>query len=603
MPHTITGPVVDPASAWRLVGDTDHLNRQAGNPPLTLAIHPDDHGFPELRGEILGPGPIRHQFSEVDLFWVSGQRFRQVRELDGQMLRRTSYEVTLAAEGGGVRPTIVMDVVPRNRWMGRVTDALTERGMKRWAALLEALPRPGEPAVDPPVRALTPGTLTALHRWKARGSPDALVDAVGDLYQRLRPRELRELRPFKLAERWGRDPREVLVGFLEATQAGAMELYWSVRCPRCQSGVAAADSLSNLADHGACPSCRITFAPDLESSVEVLFAAPRELRPAADQAFCTLYPAGRPEVLAMMILAPGAEERITVPLPAGTCRLGVGGSAPDQLFDVREGGADRWTWSALDPGGTVELRPGPTTLTLRNPTAHRARVDLSTTRRPDEGVSAALLATMPEYRERFGPVALAADVRIGVRAVAILFTDLTGSAALYHEQGDASAFRFVHEHFTLLDAAVHANQGVRVKTIGDALMASFHSPVDAVRAALQMLDAFDAWVQTYALTRRPGLKVGIHFGPAMAVHTDSAGLDYFGGTVNLAARAQGKAAGGAVVWTASIQSDRDVQELIRATGAAVIPFEAAIKGLPDPLTLYSLTPPAPRLPPGTGIAG
>jgi class 3 adenylate cyclase len=195
---------------------------------------------------------------------------------------------------------------------------------------------------------------------------------------------------------------------------------------------------------------------------------------------------------------------------------------------------------------------------------------------------------MPEYRDRFGPQILAADVRIGVRAVAILFTDLTGSAALYHEQGDAAAFRFVHEHFAILEAAVVGNQGVRVKTIGDALMAAFHSPSDAVRAATEMMEGFRKWVGSWALKRQPGLKVGIHFGPAMAVHTDGAGLDYFGGTVNLAARAEGKASGGVAVWTEAVQSDPGGLAFLQAGGRQAEPFLADVKGLPEPVTLYRL---------------
>ncbi|HNH47081.1 MAG TPA: adenylate/guanylate cyclase domain-containing protein, partial [Myxococcota bacterium] len=156
--------------------------------------------------------------------------------------------------------------------------------------------------------------------------------------------------------------------------------------------------------------------------------------------------------------------------------------------------------------------------------------------------------------------------------------------------GDASAFRFVHEHFAILARAVSANGGVSVKTIGDALMAAFHQPDQAVQAALQMLKDFDVWVASWALHRRPGLKVGIHYGPAMAVHTDTAGLDYFGGTVNLAARAQGKAEGGGVVWTENVQSEPLVQNLIKARGLEVQAFEAPVKGLPQPMTFHQTRP-------------
>ena len=64
----------------------------------------------------------------------------------------------------------------------------------------------------------------------------------------------------------------MLRSFLKATAVGVLELYWSVRCPRCSAGVSLLESLSNLADHASCSSCRIGFEPDLERTVQVLFA-------------------------------------------------------------------------------------------------------------------------------------------------------------------------------------------------------------------------------------------------------------------------------------------------------------------------------------------
>jgi class 3 adenylate cyclase len=207
---------------------------------------------------------------------------------------------------------------------------------------------------------------------------------------------------------------------------------------------------------------------------------------------------------------------------------------------------------------------------------------------PDAGrwLSAAWLSTMPEYRRRYGAQALAPDVRLGVRAVAVLFTDLTGSAAMYNLHGDATAFKLVHEHFGVLDAVLEQWGGARVKTIGDALMVTFVDPADAVSAAIAMQVDFQVWAAGLDMAEPPGLKVGLHFGPAMAVHTEQAGLDYFGGTVNMAARCEGKATRGDVVWTAAVESAPGVGDRVSAWGGGVERFTADIKGLPDPVVLH-----------------
>jgi class 3 adenylate cyclase len=75
---------------------------------------------------------------------------------------------------------------------------------------------------------------------------------------------------------------------------------------------------------------------------------------------------------------------------------------------------------------------------------------------------------------------------IGVRDLTLLFTDLKGSTELYDRIGDLNAYSQVQRHFErLLDVTVRHN-GAVVKTIGDAIMAAFVTPSDAVSAAIKM---------------------------------------------------------------------------------------------------------------------
>ena len=129
---------------------------------------------------------------------------------------------------------------------------------------------------------------------------------------------------------------------------------------------------------------------------------------------------------------------------------------------------------------------------------------------------------------------------LAVKRVAILFTDIKGSTALYDRIGDMKAFNLVRQHFGVLRDVIAANHGALVKTIGDAVMASFHEPLDAVRAALDMLAQIRRFNDS-AGEELITLKIGAHVGPCLAV-TLNERLDYFGRTVNLAARVQGLAA-------------------------------------------------------------
>jgi class 3 adenylate cyclase len=114
-------------------------------------------------------------------------------------------------------------------------------------------------------------------------------------------------------------------------------------------------------------------------------------------------------------------------------------------------------------------------------------------------------------------------------------TDLKGSTLLYEQIGDLNAFALVQQHFERLQAATVRHGGAVVKTIGDAVMATVAEPAAAVRAAIDMLNEIEAINHGF-----PGKqllrKIGRHRGASIAVTLNE--LDYFGQTVNVAARVQ-----------------------------------------------------------------
>jgi class 3 adenylate cyclase len=82
--------------------------------------------------------------------------------------------------------------------------------------------------------------------------------------------------------------------------------------------------------------------------------------------------------------------------------------------------------------------------------------------------------------------------------------------------------------------------------MGDAVMGAFFRLDDAAAAALGMQREIGAWCESQGIRPALVLKVGVHHGPAIAV-TSNDRLDYFGRTVNLAARLGAESAGGDVV--------------------------------------------------------
>jgi class 3 adenylate cyclase len=166
------------------------------------------------------------------------------------------------------------------------------------------------------------------------------------------------------------------------------------------------------------------------------------------------------------------------------------------------------------------------------------------------------LLNVQPFRDLFADQTLPPGESLKVKRVAFVFTDLRGSTAMYAREGDPKAYGWVREHFEVLFQAANRNRGVTVKTIGDAVMASFLTPADALRTCV------DAHHDMETLNSRLGLsgdaalsiRLGTHVGPCLSV-TLNERLDYFGATVNIASRVSHLSRGHDVILTEEMLAD------------------------------------------------
>jgi class 3 adenylate cyclase len=174
------------------------------------------------------------------------------------------------------------------------------------------------------------------------------------------------------------------------------------------------------------------------------------------------------------------------------------------------------------------------------------------------------------------------------RDLTFLFTDLTDSTAMYANVGDVAAFDLVRLHFDTLAEVAERNRGEIVKTIGDALMARFTDPADAVRAALEMFGSLERFNRENS--SELVLKVGIHRGDAIVV-SGRYRTDYFGQTVNVASRMLTVAAPGELVLSDAVWQGDHVAPLL--DGYAVREESATLKGVSGEVLVHRLRPHAP----------
>jgi class 3 adenylate cyclase len=389
--------------------------------------------------------------------------------------------------------------------------------------------------------------------------------------------ELQQIRPFELAALWGLDRRAVLGGFLHAARAGLFDLHWQTICPTCRVGSALHAGLSEVGTKSYCEACDAHFMVDFAANIEAVFQANPAVRPTTARVWCASSPWFRPHVFAVIEVAPGTTRDLGG-LPAEALVVHSGANHLAATLDGARGaelhlGAEVLTATPGEPGGV--LRVHNTSESTEQLVVERAAY------RPEAALGNELI-TLPEFHDLFAMDAPAAGVDLGVSSVAILFCDLTASTALYRDIGDGRAFAIINDHFNALAAIVEQHRGAVLKTMGDAVMAAFLSSSDAMAAAVEMIRA----VATLHAHHDMRLKVGMHEGPALAVRANQR-LDFFGTTVNLAARLQEEAEADQIVIAAALLDHPDIAALTQQAGS-LVHQRITPKGLP-PLPCVKLT--------------
>jgi class 3 adenylate cyclase len=301
-----------------------------------------------------------------------------------------------------------------------------------------------------------------------------------------------------------------------------------------------------------------------------------------------------------MEIGPGEKAQLSLTLPAEFVILFEPVTHFAHFIDVKgEPTKERQNLSLIfnkahSPTVTTEMRPGPVRIAMENKSDARALPtvwvaahhlhDLLGKRRPF--LTAKRLLTNQTFRDIYRTDTLDIDQRLKITSLTFLFTDLKGSTALYERVGDLVAYDLVRQHFHVLHEVVAAEAGAVVKTIGDAVMATFETPDRALAAALRMREEMTR-INAERHNEDLLLKIGIHEGPCLAVRLNDT-QDYFGQTVNMAARVQGLASSRAIFVTQSVVEDAKSAKILKSSGLQPSMQRAALRGIADKTTVYEI---------------
>jgi class 3 adenylate cyclase len=481
------------------------------------------------------------------------------------------------------------------------------------------------------------GKLESVRSWSPRviSKLESLIRA-DDEYALFR------INPIQFATAKGIAEPEAIDLFLHSAKLGLFEMEWYLVCATCGNVVDSFRNMHKLHSTYICNQCAFETTATMDDYIQIAFTISGSIRDIAfhhpeslsadDLLFKYKLARGvhswlegwshealiRAVTKLLAYLEPGEKQRVEFPAERGlviitdlTDRITAGFPVPPERVDGsqsitiqiadgqfhmidREAPSGRldFGYAALSFHHLGSLYAGPAIVEIENRLEHRACVWIANFvgEPPRKGItfdpflSGKRLITTQTFRTLFRSEAISADESIGVKDITFLFTDLKGSTALYDHVGDPKAYSLVRQHFDTLAAVINNYEGATVKTIGDAVMATFMTPLDAMRAALEMLRDIEAFNRNIA--DKLVLKIGIHSGHSIVVTLNDR-LDYFGQTVNIASRVQALADAGEIYVSEDVYAFPGVREAV--AHCSIASEQVSMKGVSERLQVYRIS--------------
>lgn len=582
-----------PEAIWPFAADTNRFNRDTGQPEVQILSNvkgvkqmrmrlpviqvdweeePFDWTYPYSFGvsRIYGKGPVNSMRTEAKFERLSNNG------------TRVTYHSSFVVSNPFVQLLIpfAIGVVARNRFekVFRKYDQITG---KDDVVLTIARPHGLSAAGRLRFKSLSEAIIR-------QGTDASLVNRLEDFLDRADELSVQRIRPYALADRWYVNRRSVLEMFLRATRAGILDMSWDLLCPSCRGTTEGHTNLGDVHGKSHCDTCQIDFTVNFDHNIEVSFKPNPSVR-VVD--FAVAFCAGSPQLQPHVVMSQALSALHSLPVPAQLERgrytlraSNVPGSI--SLFADADGTpqADLRVSSFGWPPDQQNVSLNPT-LNLVNATDADSTFQLERTAWSDQSSTAADVTALQVFRDLFASEVVRPGEEISIGSVTLMFTDLRDSTRMYRLIGDASAFERVREHFEILEKAIAAEGGAIVKTMGDAVMATFRHPVDALKSV---------WSAQSEIAQHGEpmlwLKAGLHKGPCIVVNLNDR-LDYFGSTVNIAARLPNFSKGGELILSETFYNDPEIQDFLaqNVPSHALQCITGDVKGFDEPFTMWKVS--------------
>lgn len=583
---------------WKIFADTARFNEAAGFPVHTINEQPQPDG--SLRYFGTGTlGSYQLEWEELPVNWVENRWFSHERRFSKGPFSLIIAHVELEAIATGCICHYTLGVTPAN-WLGRLLllTGFFNNTARKFNAMADAARAHVEERAELPFDFEPPELVPGAALRCAQLASVLLTSPFHHgLLQRLilwilqRPdADVWAMRPKLLARHWRVAEIEAIEMFLLAAKGGLLNLRWDLLCPNCRVGKQSSASMDEIPQGTHCSSCNIDYGRNFNRNVELVFQPARSLRPLKGGEYCMFGPMSTPHIVMQLKVEPGSTRAESIVLPKGTYRFRTLEPGNDLFFDHN---GDR-PLPALAFTMTGELAFSPQTqpegnnmLVHNQSTRHRVII-VEHRAWMEDVLTAKEAISLQCFRDLFDEHILRPGDHVEIDSVTLMFTDIKASTSLYERIGDAAAFALVREHFAILAACVRQHRGTIVKTLGDAIMAAFDVPLDAVNCSIAIQLEFADFNRARKISDEKVLvKLGLHQGSCIAVTLNGL-LDYYGKVVNQTARILGLCEGGDIVLSKLLADEPTIAPL--QSQLAMESGTSELKGLSETMDWLRVSP-------------
>ncbi|HMV44791.1 MAG TPA: DUF5939 domain-containing protein [Leptospiraceae bacterium] len=576
---------IEPNSLWPFISDTSRLNQAMGLSKMT---------FEEKEGILYGKAKnagIDLEWIEVPWNWVSGKYLVSIREYSKGFAYTVKAIFHLEKINDKTTKLYVyLGWIPRGFFYKLLLSASKKIIFNKYKTALNEIVKlsKNKKALSLLTSSETYYKIenkTLFERVKKQLLEKNLnIDIIKKLLEFIETgddQDLYRIRVLELANKWKVSERELLIICMHATRLGLLTISWDIICPHCRGTRQEAVTLFEVPAKGSCEVCEIDFDNNSENSIEITFHIHPSIRNVPKVFFCSAEPAKKTHIKMQKVLGPKQFIEENLNLNVGSYRLRIKGERNFNILNITDTEEKKLiNWFSAD--NTNFLSGTNPLIRIENP---KEKINLYTIEElawDPFVLKPAYIFTLQEFHDLFSAEAISSELKLELGLQTVFFTDIVGSSSLYDIQGDSKTFVQVKRHFEEIHKIVQENQGAIIKTIGDAVMASFPSPGNGIQAANLLIHKFDG--KNLDGIR---LRISIHYGQCIAVNLNS-GIDYFGKTVNIAAKIQKLAGASQIVFTKQYKENPDVIKFLESNKIRMEEIQYEIPGMKDQFTIYRI---------------